>query len=151
MLFTKFVTLGIACKMEETTKIKMRPDTNHLYRGRMTSVVFDDDVIKLTDELRGDITRTRWVNSAVREYNQKMARVKQKLAEIQEDLEKNEKRVNALLQNSSSVTSPKGSAVGSEVPKVNSPHHRSTTEKTADDDSAAVPTTAMESDVPVSR
>ena len=68
----------------------MRPDTNHLYRGRMTSVVFDDDVIKLTDELRGDITRTRWVNSAVREYNQKMARIKKKLSEIQEDLEKYE-------------------------------------------------------------
>jgi hypothetical protein len=52
---------------------------NEAYRGRNSSVIFDSDVIKSTDELRGQISRTRWVNNALREYNERMSILKQKI------------------------------------------------------------------------
>jgi hypothetical protein len=52
---------------------------NLKYRGRLAGVLFDSDVIKEADELRGDVPRSRYVNEALREYNRHMAIIREKI------------------------------------------------------------------------
>jgi len=56
----------------------------------MATVIFDPDVMKQTDELRGQISRTRWVNNALKEYNSRVAISRQKMIEMIENIRKNE-------------------------------------------------------------
>jgi len=77
-------------------------DKNARYRGRMTGIILDSDIIKKTDELRGDVPRSRYINEALREHNKRVIIIKQKLDELEKGIEKNELRFrkNASLQNS---------------------------------------------------
>ena len=76
------------------------------YRGRMCGIVLDPAVIKETDELRGQTSRSRYISSALRAYNKRTAILNQKLVEVEREInEEVEKESEALVQNASSSPS----------------------------------------------
>ena len=74
-------------------------DRNARYRGRMTGIILDSKIIKETDELRGEIPRSRYINEALREHNKRMTIMKQRLEEIAEQELRREKETAPQLQN----------------------------------------------------
>jgi vacuolar-type H+-ATPase subunit I/STV1 len=79
-------------------------DTNSRYRGRLTGILLDEDVKEETDKQRGQLSRSKYINEALRGHNKRMAIMKQKMAELQEQeeqkeqLQKNEQALGTLLQ-----------------------------------------------------
>ena len=101
----------------------------------------DADVFKETEELRGKVPRSQYINDALRAHNRRMTVIRRRLNEMAEAEEK------ALLQNSM-VGRRASSAVGGVLcHQVNSPQNPDTTTESNED--AAVPA-AEEDAVPVS-
>ena len=69
--------------------------SNAKYRRRMSAVVFDEDVIEETDRLRGKVSRSRYVNDALRQYNKRTAIINQKIAEFEKEMIENNEPIPA--------------------------------------------------------
>jgi hypothetical protein len=57
----------------------------------MCGIRLDPDIMEETDELRGDVPRSRYIGHALQEYNAKNTLVRKKLAELEAQIQKNNK------------------------------------------------------------
>jgi seryl-tRNA synthetase len=120
-------------------------ERNKRYEGRMFGIILDPDILQETDVLREDLSRSKYVNRALKDFNKREAERRRLVAEIQQELDRVEKKVNAInkivtttMQDFSKVSRPESPAdsgsnnVVPSIPQDNSPQspHNATTTTT---------------------